>query len=343
MEARCPPLSLAAAGTLPKRDATAGDADSALTWEEAPWPRAGSEAVQSSPYHDLFRQGATIVPRVLSVVKFAPVGPLGENPGAPLVESRRSSQEKAPWKGLPSLLDNVEREFLRPLYLGESVAPFRKLDPALAVIPWEESGRRLLDSKAAQESGYMYLANWLNRAEQLWAQHGRSGLTFQQQLDYYGKLSAQMPVVSLRVLCSASGSLPAAAVITDTAGVVEHSLYSFGAESEIEAHYLCAVLNSETARSRVASIQARGQWGARHFDKVLFSLPIPRFDFNLPVHQELSQASTHAQEIAAVVDLREGMHFVRVRGLVRAALQEDGVSQRIDGLVAELLDGPSQV
>ena len=45
-----------------------------------------------------------------------------------------------------------------------------------------------------------------------------------------------------------------------------------------KARYLASILNSETARSRAAAYQARGQWGARHFDKVMFNLPIPRFD-----------------------------------------------------------------
>ena len=337
-----PSSVLVAAGTLPKRDATAMEAEHSLSWSEEPWPMVGGAQEQASPYRDAFRQGATIVPRVLTVVEYAPVGSLGENPGAPLVRSRRSNQEKIPWKDLPALRDNVEREFLRMLYLGESVAPFRLLEPALAVIPWEESGLQLLDAKAAQESGYMYLANWLNRTEQLWEQHGRGGMSFQQQIDYFGKLSAQFPIKSIRVLFSASGTLPAAVMTTNIRAIVEHSLYSIGVRTEAEGLYLCAVLNSETARSRVQALQARGQWGARHFDKVMFSLPIPLFEPGHNLHMGLAQATVHAQEIAGAVELQDGMHFVRARRLIRTALQEDGVSQRIDGLVAELLDGATQ-
>jgi SAM-dependent methyltransferase len=129
-----PDTVLAACGTLPRRDASPEEADVALSWREAPWPTMADEE-SASVYREAFHQGATIVPRMLCVVVPAPAGRLGENLAAPVVESRRTSQEKPPWKQLPGLRGNVEREFLRPLYLGESIAPFRLLEPVLAVDP----------------------------------------------------------------------------------------------------------------------------------------------------------------------------------------------------------------
>ena len=107
-----------------------------------------------------------------------------------------------------------------------------------------------------------------------------------------------------------------------------------------EAQYLEAVLNSETARARVAHLQSRGQWGARDFDKVMFGLPISKFNKNDPVHASLARAARRAERVAGVVDLPEGVHFVRARRLIRDALREDGVAGEIDRLVAELL-GPA--
>ena len=60
---------------------------------------------------------------------------------------------------------------------------------------------------------------------------------------------------------------------------------------ENEGHFLAAVLNSEAARSRVAHLQSRGQWGARDFDKVVFELPIPAYDSSSALHQELVLAA----------------------------------------------------
>ena len=123
-----------ASGELPRRDATPEQADLGLTWRNAPWPAAGDDEA-ASPYQRKFRQGATLVPRCLCLVEPAAASPLGGAAQAPLVTSRRSRQEKPPWKGLDPLKGNVERQFLRPAYLGESVAPFRLLTPPLGVIP----------------------------------------------------------------------------------------------------------------------------------------------------------------------------------------------------------------
>jgi len=56
-----------------------------------------------------------------------------------------------------------------------------------------------------------------------------------------------------------------------------------------------------------------GQWGARHFDKVVFNLPIPRFDGMKPLHLDLAFAAKDAERIAAAVPLKAGEHFTRAR------------------------------
>ncbi|MGH6980115.1 MAG: hypothetical protein ACREFC_02815, partial [Stellaceae bacterium] len=104
-----------------------------------------------------------------------------------------------------------------------------------------------------------------------------------------------------------------------------------------EGFYLLAILNSETTRSQVEQYQSRGQWGARDFDKVMFNLPIPRFDEQIELHRDLAAAAERAEKIAAQVVIPESVKFQRARGLVREALAEAGVSPEIDRLVAELL------
>jgi hypothetical protein len=238
---------------------------------------------------------------------------------------------------LPQIRDNLEKEFVRPLYLGESIAPYRILEPVLAVIPWSQSETRLLDSQAAQRLGYVHLARWLGNAERLWSEHGQAGISFTAQIDYYGKLTAQFPLASLRVVYSTSGTLPAASVVSDARGIIDTKLYWARVDAKQEGRYLLAILNSETARHRAEHLQSRGQWGARDFHKVILSLPIPSFDASNKLHTQLAKAAAHAEKVAAGVQLREGMHFVKARQTIRAALREDGVAEKIDKLVAELL------
>jgi hypothetical protein len=121
--------------------------------------------------------------------------------------------------------------------------------------------------------------------------------------------------------------------------VIDHKLYWTEPSSGDEGYYLVSVLNCETARKRTASLQSRGQWGARDFDKVVFTLAIPRFDETVSLHVELACAGRDAENLAASVALPEAVKFQHARRLVREALVEAGISSRIDGLVAKLLDG----
>lgn len=214
----------------------------------------------------------------------------------------------------------------------------RLLAPVEAVIPWDAAANALLDARAAQLQGHLGLSRWLARAEAVWAEHQRSTMTFLQQLDYYGKLSAQLPPAALRVVYAASGTIPAVAILRDREAVCEHALYWAAAESQAEArYYLAAILNSEAARARVAALQARGQWGARHFDKVMFSLPIPKFDRRDRLHSRLVRLGAEAERVAARHQAGEREHFVRARQRIREALREDGVAAEIDRLVGKLL------
>ncbi|MEX1253342.1 MAG: N-6 DNA methylase [Dehalococcoidia bacterium] len=333
---RLPAQVQAASGTLPRRDATTGEADEALEWHEQPWREARVESTTST-YAGLFRQGAIVIPRMIWTVQDTRTGILGQDAAAPRVESRRSRQEKRPWAELPALRGAVEREFLRPIFLGESLAPFRLLAPVLGVIPWGSETRQLMDSDQARQAGYPHLRRWLRNAEQLWESHGRGTRTLAEELDFYGQLSAQFPCAPVRVLFSKAGTLPAAAVLQDDRAVVDHKLYWAPVLTLEEARYLAAILNSETARSRVEHLQSRGQWGARDFDKVMLSLPIPRFDPANRLHGLLASAGAKAERAAERVQLRPGEYFTRVRGRIRAALAEDGLSQEIDELVSALL------
>ena len=308
-------------GELPFRNAPEETADRYLSVVEDAPALEIARYVGGSPYRSAFHQGATLVPRMLCFVERARVGRLGGNPATPLVRSWRSRQEKQPWKGLDGLEGNVETEFLRPVYLGESIAPFRVLHAFEGVIPIDKAGD-VIDARAATARGLVHLADWMQKAEKEWDSNKTSDLRFIEQLDYYGKLTAQFPIAAApRVIYAASGSIPAAVVVNDEKAVVEHAVYWAASSSMDEARYLTAILNSETVRQRVAALQARGQWGAWHFDKVMFNLPIPRFDAKAFLRQELACAALQSEKVAAAVVLRKrSSSNARANSFVRPSL-----------------------
>jgi len=333
---KLPATVLRHSGQLPMRDASPAMADANLRQWEDDWP--ADTGMAASPYRTKFRQGATLVPRRLVIVEALPAsGRLGNNPLAPRVRGRTSKQDKAPWKTLDPLEGPVEAEFLRPVYLGESIAPYRILGHVTGVIPWNANTREVMDQDGAYRVGKPLLAAWMGKAEALWNKHSSGAMSWKDQCDYYGKLSSQFPISKHRVAYSKSGSQPAASLILNEAAIVDHKLYYYSARNAAEARYLVTILNSETARAAAEHWQSEGQWGKRDFDKAIFNLPIPLFDAKLPLHAALAKAGSKAETVAARVELKENEHFTRTRKRIRQALIGDGVAPRIEALVAQLI------
>jgi hypothetical protein len=329
-------------GPLPMRDAPEEVFDRLVAegkftvTEKAPRPTEGL-FTGGSAYRSAFRQGATLVPRMLCFVERKPAGRLGHDPSAPYVLSRRSSQEKQPWKDLPGIENQVEAEYLRPVLLGESILPYRAWRPFEAVIPVDDKGE-VLDSKAAMKRFRMGLSDWMRKAEAVWKKNAESGdMTLIGRWNYHNELGAQFPLAPLRVVYAKAGTVPAACVVRDPSFVIDHKLYWAAPTTVREANYLAAILNSEEARGRAEKWQSRGQWGARDFDKVIFNLPIPRFDAASELHLALAKAGAKAEKLAAAVPLPDDVKFQRARKLVRDALIEAGAARDIDALVARLL------
>lgn len=325
-------------GLLPYRDAPEDVADARLKVDNDPGDPAEASFTGGSPYRERFRQGATLVPRYLCFVERRELGRLGSGAARPFVVSRRTTLEKEPWKSQPSIEGNVEAEFLRPVLLGESILPYRVFRPFEAVIPVTERGE-VLSATLAANRGIPGLSSWMRQAEAAWEANKGEGTSVKlaEQFDYYGKLSAQFPIAPARLVYTASGTLPCACIVRDDRAVVEHALYAMASHSEDELLYLVTLLNSERVRALIESLQSKGQWGARHFDKVMFTLPIPRFEAENALHRDLAQAAARAEAIAGALSLPEDVKFQRARRIVRDALKADGIADEIDALVARLL------
>ena len=161
-------------GALPFRDAPEEIADKELKVQEDAPALSVANFEGGSPYRTMFRQGATLVPRMLCFVERRTMGRLGADPSAPYVASRRTNQEKEPWKSLPGIENRVEAEFLRPVLLGESILPYRIFQPLEAVVPVTDKGI-VLDAEAAANRGFDGLHGWMSKAERVWNGNAESG------------------------------------------------------------------------------------------------------------------------------------------------------------------------
>jgi len=294
-----------------------------------------SPALSSSLYASRFSQGAIVVPRFLFLVESSNAGPLGVGAGRRAVKSHRSVHEKAPWRQLAGLQGIVERQFIMPLYLGDSILPFRTSPPRQAVIPWD--GQRLLHGKGDQLDMYPGLADWWRQAEEIWITNRSSErLALIEQLDYRNKFSQQFPAPDYRIVYTKSGMYLAAAIVSDPFAVIDHKLYWGSATSLAEARFLTAILNSTTLTMAVRPLQGRGEHNPRDFDKHVFQLPIPLYDTGDSAHNRLVALAERSEQVAASVGLPV-VRFEAQRRRIREVLVADGVSLEIDAIVKTLL------
>ncbi len=228
----------------------------------------------------------------------------------------------------------MERQFLRPVLVGDSVLPFRVRTAALGVIPWD--GTTLQTTTTSRLDQYPGLAEWWRATEKTWDRHRSSELSLLQQLDYRRKLTAQLPASQHRVVYTKSGMYLAATYVNDQRAVIDHKLYWAAVSGADEGRYLTAVLNSDALLQLVRPLQARGEHNPRDFDKYVWQMPIPLYDPDQQLHRDLVDLAKRAEHIAAAIELPQ-QSFQALRRRVRQVLQADGVADDLNAAVTALL------
>lgn len=230
---------------------------------------------------------------------------------------------------------------MRRVALGESVAPYTLLGLVTGVIPMEDGA--ILSSVSAEARGHRGLAAWLRDAESKWNEHsnkdatGAPRVSLAEAVNHLQKLTAQATLSPIRVAYSKSGTRLSACWIVDDDVIIDTQANWAAANSLDEAAYICAVLNASIVLARVRELQPVGQRDPRHFDNLVWTLPIPEFDAAEALHTDLAAAALHAAEVAERVELLEDAHFTTKRRLIRQALEADGVAETIERLVDALL------
>ena len=309
-------------------------------WQEAkPWFTRKPGKVRRvgltvrSPYAPNFTQGATFTPRFVFVVERREAGVLGVPAGRIAVQSSRSVQEKAPWKGMASLSGVIESEYVRPFFTGDNVFPFRTGEAQLAVLPCGRNG--LLDAAHVEMSPGLH--QWWERAQALWNDNRRSDrLSLAERLDYQRTLSKQFPVPPLRVVYNRAGMHLAAAKITDRRALIANGLYWASAASVEEADYLCAVINAPVTTELVRPYMSYGK-DERDIHKHIWEVPIPLYSAEDVSHRRIAELGRAAEAILASFQIDPDLYFAATRRHMREDLEGRPEGRELNDLVFELI------
>ena len=311
-----------------------------------------------SPYANYARQGAVIVPRCLFFVEKTANLAVVQAGQTVTVNPRRGSQDKNPWRSLDlaAITDHtIETRHVYDVHLGETLVPYATLDPLKAVLPMRSDDDEI--PKDPDGVGGIGLGglDWRMRdrwqtVSQLWEDNKTAAnkMDLLGQLDYYGKLTAQLDWQrnpkerSIRVVYAGWGA-PTAALLHDDDAIVDYKLFWLACKDEQEANYLLAIINSEALADDVNKFTTPNWAGkTRDLQKHLWKLPIPEFDPTNPVHMKVSKAGEAAALAAAkqLAQLREDRDRVTVtiaRRELRKWLRTSPEGQAVEMAVSELL------
>ena len=263
-----------------------------------------------SPYGGYSRQGAVIIPRCLFLVEETANTAIVQAAPTVTVNPRRGAFDRAPWKDLDLTAitgKTVENRHLFNVYLGETVAPYVVLEPLKTLLPVKRGDATIPTDDNGP--GGIRLGGLERRMRERWQtvsslweenKTAANKLSLLGQLDYYGKLSAQLEWQRdsrdrpLRVAYTGISGIPTAALVGHNEAVIDHALYWITCRDIQEVNYLMAIINSDKLSKAVTPLMPKGQFGARDLHKHLWKLPIPEFDQANELHAAIAKAGATA-------------------------------------------------
>ena len=327
-----------------------------------------------SPYAEITRNGVKIEDRRLFFVETVPHTAMLPTANTTNVRPRQGNQDNIKYEGqLHQLEGVVHNDHLFDVYLGESISPYVVLDPLKAAMPVHRPTMTMplvhegckngkhdacrLDLESLHQS---MRRRWANAVEMYHQAHkDRVIKDLYDRLNYQKILTSQLEYLqgaiagdgTIRIAYTQSGQ-PTAAVIRDKNAIVDRKLYQTICQSEDEAHYLTAILNSDELATRARPFCITN-WAKkiRDFEKHGWKLPIPRYEASDPLHARLSElGATAEQECQSLINQSSIMsnpagkgQSEAARSLLRHKWQPNSkTAQGIEAAVAELLSDPAQ-
>ena len=327
-----------------------------------------------SPYAELSSQGPTITDRRLFFVETVPHTAMLPAANTTSVQPRLGKQDNILYEGQLNLLEGViSNEHLFDVYLGECVAPYVALDPVKAVLPVQRSTMTVPlnhdecendkhDACSLEISAlHSTMQRRWNNADAMFreAHKNRTIKDLYKNLNHLDKLTSQLEYLqdaiagngTIRVAYTQAGQ-PTAAIIQDIKAILDRKLYQTVCQSDEEAHYLTAILNSDELAARAKPF-CTTNWAKkiRDFEKHGWKLPIPRYDAGDPLHLRLSQLGKAAEQECATTIANSDIltkpagdsQSRAARSLLRHEWQPNSATaQAIEAAVAKLLTDPAQ-
>jgi hypothetical protein len=274
-----------------------------------------------SPYFAKFYQGASLVPRTFIFVTFEK-----ENNGIATITPDMSVQAKPPWDFQPYDHAQVEREYIFAVAKSTEIVPFKLVStktaflPINSTIPNEAMRNEAIAHLKPLAQSHFAVLNSLYRERQ---KRGATITDLWARLNYNHGLATDRQDQQCKVIFRGIGGYTQAAVVGREV-IVDTSCYFYPAQSDEEAHYLLAILNSLTISQ---DLRKRGSTGAsgslRNLHKKPLEYHIPLYDGTNPSHAKLA-ACGHDMELKVEKLIDTWLQ----ENLLRAQKKEEGLARK---------------
>ena len=322
-------------GELPPPYASLDDIRDRLVFEATPTPipRATSSYLDTKE-KPLFRQGATVTPKVLVVLR-KPSRKTGKQCRATTTRSQH-----APWSEIEPLTGTIPCTWIRDLIPSSRVLPFA-ISPAgmlQAIIPTRKDGS--LDQSAAGKSTFWTSLNAIYTENKGVGRHTPDDLM--SNIDFGSKLTAQLSLSGrskTMVLYPSSADIMRACRIRPGEAIVDSTLYYYVATSASEAAYLVALLNAPCLTEAFAQSRDSGRDFHLHPWR---RIPIRKYNSENLAHTTLAKLAIQTERMAekwflSPYNPSSRLGQVALSDRLRDLYLDEGVSTKIDALAREVL------
>ncbi|MBP6023461.1 hypothetical protein [Ferruginibacter sp.] len=309
-----------------------------------------------NPYKNMFKQGATIVPRTFYFIELTQEMPTDFIDRTINIKTSDAVQPdaKAPWKGL-DFNGRMESQFIFRTALSKSILPFNLYKPDFVVLPVTikvERGIKKIKIDSANElrkEGFLNASKWFGDTERIWdlqKTEKSKSMSSNDRINFQRGLTDQNLNAKYLVLYNASAKDANATVVErinlDLEFFVESVAYVLYTDEENEAYYLTSILNSTAPNEMMKDFQAKGLFGARHVHKKILDVYFPKYDNVSKTHNQLA-ALSKACHIKAAQFVKDNppqqelsaIHLGRIRVAIKKHLGNE--MKEIDELVKKII------
>jgi len=240
-----------------------------------------------SYYKDLFHKGADLNPRNLIFVKFQNVDNLSVkiNP-----DERIFKKAKAPWNKKEFEDEIIKKKYIFRVVKSTELVKFHVYDYYNVFLPLLKNDLSFNYINLDKNSKYFY-----DKINNLYLKYKKETTThnsLMENLNRWSKLINSRQTSKIKVVYNNSGSILNSAVIQGDF-LITGDLSFYNTTNLNEAYYLTTILNSNILTEQIKIMKS-----SRHIFKLPFNIPIKKYNFKNPAHQQLANLGQKGQEIA---------------------------------------------